>query len=153
MGGLIQLAYRAHKTFWKLFRPRTRGVKVMLFNDGGEVLLIRNSYGSSDLFVLPGGGVRPWENPIDAARREIREELGVVAEALAPVSTHFTSAEGKRDTIFMFEGNLMEVPQPDRIEVAEARFFALNALPEQISPATTRRLAERSGEAKTDGSW
>ena len=153
MSALIQLAYRAQKTIWKLFRPHTRGVKVMLFNDCGELLLIRNSYGSSDLFVLPGGGVRPWERPIDAARREIREELGVIADALAPVSTHFTSAEGKRDTIFMFEGKLMGMPRPDGIEVAEARFFALNSLPEQLSPATSRRLAERSGEATIDGSW
>ena len=153
MGVLIQLAYRAQKFLWKLFKPRTRGVKVMLFNDCGEVLLIRNSYGSSKLFVFPGGGIRPWERPIDAARREMREELGSTVEALASVSTHFTSAEGKRDTIYLFEGKLAEAPRPDGAEVAEAHFFSLDALPETLSPATARRLAERSGETKASGSW
>lgn len=153
MGALIQHAYRAQRYFWKLFRPRTRGVKIMLFNGDGEILLIRNSYGASDLFVLPGGGVRPWERPIAAANREVREELGSAAEELAPVSTHFTSAEGKRDTIYLFEGKLTQAPRPDGLEVAEARFFALNALPRMLSPATARRLAERSGDAKIDGSW
>lgn len=157
MGALIQLAYGMQKFLWKIFRPRTRGVKIMLFNDGGEILLIRNSYGSSDLYVLPGGGVRPWERPIDAASREVREELGSVAEALAAVSTYFSTAEGKKDTIYLFEGKLTEAPRPDGVEVAEARFFSLDELPETLSPATARRLAERSGElvdtSNQPGEW
>ena len=153
MGTVVQLAYKAQKIFWRLFRPRTRGVKVMLFNASGEILLIRNSYGATNLYVLPGGGVRPWERPIDAARREVSEELGAVVEALAPVSTHCTSSEGKRDLVHLFEGTLVCVPQVDGVEVAEASFFALDALPEMLSPATSRRLAERRGEVEPDGNW
>ena len=125
----------------------------MLFNSEGEILLIRNSYGSSDLFVLPGGSVRLWEQPVDAARREVREELGCAVEALAPVSTHYTSAEGKRDMVHLFEARVAGMPEADSFEVAEARFFALDALPEMLSPATARRLAERSGLVEADGSW
>lgn len=43
----MQLVYRAQKLLWRLFRPHTRGVKVMLFNADGEILLIRNSYGAT----------------------------------------------------------------------------------------------------------
>ncbi|HXG99780.1 MAG TPA: NUDIX domain-containing protein [Sphingomicrobium sp.] len=153
MTTLMQVAYSAQRRLWKLFRPNTRGVKVILFNSAREILLIRNSYGASDLFVLPGGGVRPWERPIAAARREVFEELGCAIEELAPVSTHFTSAEGKRDTIHLFEATLAAVPKIDGTEVIEARFFPLDKLPDNISPATVRRLAERNGQRAADGTW
>ena len=153
MSSLMTLVYRAQKHVWKLVRPRTRGVKVMLFNEEGEVLLVRNSYGGSHLHVLPGGGVRPWEKPSVAAAREIREELGCAPGDLKPISTHFTSAEGKRDTVYLFQATVRDQPQPDGIEVVEAAFFKVDALPETVSPATARRLAEWRGAAEPDGRW
>lgn len=58
---VLRLAYRIQRMIWRVLRPRTRGVKIMLFNNEGHVLLIRHSYGASHLFTLPGGGVKPWE--------------------------------------------------------------------------------------------
>lgn len=150
---MLKLAYRIQKQLWRLLGPRTRGVKLMLFNPAGELLLIRNSYGRSDLFVLPGGGVRPWEAPERAARREAREELGCDVEGLAEVSTHYSSAEGKRDTIILFEGRVGKPVVSDGFEVEEARLFGLDALPPNISPATLRRIEEWIGQRKRDGSW
>jgi ADP-ribose pyrophosphatase YjhB (NUDIX family) len=125
----------------------------MLFNRNGEILLIRNSYGATHLFVLPGGGVRPWERPARAAHREVREEIGCSIEELKPVSVHFTSAEGKRDTVHLFEGRLVSTLKIDASEIAEARFFPLHSIPESVSPATARRLAERDGRKKLDTAW
>ena len=149
----VDLAFRMQKWLWKLFRPNSRGVKVLLFNKAGELMLIRNSYGRSDLFVLPGGGIRPWEAPDKAALREIREELGCLAEALQPVSTHFSDAEGKRDTIHLFAAQADGDFRADNFEVEEARFFALGALPPNISAATMRRIEERTGKRQRDGTW
>src|SRR5262245_46185579 len=149
----LDLAFRLQKWLWKLLQPQTRGVKVLLFNPAGELMLIRNSYGRSDLFVLPGGGIRPWEGPEKAALREVREELGCVADALQQVSTHFSNAEGKRDTIHLFAAQIDGHFQADNFEVEEARFFALDALPHNISAATMRRIDERIGKRKRDGRW
>ena len=41
------------------------------------------------IYDLPGGGGRIDEEPIDAARRELEEELGVVADDLRPLHTFF----------------------------------------------------------------
>jgi ADP-ribose pyrophosphatase YjhB (NUDIX family) len=149
----VDLAYRMQKWLWKLFQPQTRGVKVLLFNGAGELMLIRNSYGRSDLFVLPGGGVRPWEAPEKAARREILEELGCLANALHAVSTHFSDAEGKRDTIHLFAAQADGTFRADNFEVEEAQFFPLDALPPNISGATLRRIEERTGKRIKDGTW
>jgi ADP-ribose pyrophosphatase YjhB (NUDIX family) len=150
---LLDLAYGLQRQFWKLFRPRTRGVKVMLFNDAGEIMLIRNSYGRSDLFVLPGGGIRPIEAAERAARREVREELGCEVVELELVSTHFSASEGKRDTIHLFTARAAGRAQHDNLEVEEARYFAMDALPRNISAATLRRIDEQFGKRPRDGTW
>jgi 8-oxo-dGTP pyrophosphatase MutT (NUDIX family) len=149
----IQLLYRLKRTLTGLLRLRTSGVKVMLFNRKGELLLIRNSYGDSSAFVLPGGGIRPFEAPTIAALREVREEVGIRAERLKPLSIHHSRAEGKNDTIHLFSAWTAEAPRADGIEVEEARFFALDALPDSVSPATKRRIAEYRGERPAEAAW
>ena len=125
----------------------------MLVTGAGEILLVRNSYGATDQWVIPGGGIRPWETPEAAARREVREELGCSLRGLSPVSTHYTAAEGKRDTVFLFEAEPVGVPKVDGVELLDARLFAPDALPDAVSPATARRIAERRGERCLDGLW
>ena len=153
MRRLLAPLYRVQRLLWRLFRPRTRGVKVMLFNPAGELLLVRHSYGDTDLFLLPGGGVRPFEAPERAAARAVREELGCGVEALALVSIHASSHEGKRDTVHLYRARIAGEVRIDGVEIAEARFFPLEALPAAASPATRRRLAELSGEREADGRW
>jgi 8-oxo-dGTP pyrophosphatase MutT (NUDIX family) len=153
MRRLLKLLFPLRLALLRLFRVRTRGVKVMLLNPAGEILLIRNSYGRSDLFVLPGGGIGKSEAPAVAAQREIREELGCAITGLEFVSMHFNRGEGRRDTIHLFRGLAEGAPRPDCVEVVEARFFATSGLPESVSPATLRRIEEHLGRRNADGSW
>jgi 8-oxo-dGTP pyrophosphatase MutT (NUDIX family) len=153
MRRLLAPLYRVRRLAWRLLRPRTRGVKVMLFNPAGELLLVRHSYGDTGLFLLPGGGVRPFEAPERAAVREIREELGCGLDGLVLVSVHASSHEGKRDTVHLYRARVAGDVRIDGVEIAEACFFPLAALPEAASPATRRRLAELSGEREADGRW
>ena len=153
MRAAIQLLYRIRRGLIGLLRLRTRGVKVMVFNSEGELLLIQNSYGDRRSFVLPGGGIRPFETPATAALREVREEVGINAERVTPRSVHQSQAEGKRDTIHLFSAYTEEMPVPDQVEVEEARFFALDALPEAVSAATLRRIGEFRGERPVAAAW
>jgi ADP-ribose pyrophosphatase YjhB (NUDIX family) len=153
MRHLLAPLYRLQRIAWRLFRPRTRGVKVMLFDDAGALLLVRHSYGRTDQFMLPGGGARPFEQPEAAAVREMREELGCALEALTFVSVHASSHEGKRDTVHLFRARAAGEVRPDDVEIEEARFFALTALPANISPATLRRIEEYRGGRPPDDRW
>lgn len=153
MRPLLQFAHRARRLTLRLLRLKTRGVKVMAFNPSGELLLIRNTYGARHHFLLPGGGIERRESPVDAAARELQEETGIQAERLQARATYFSAAEGKNDTIHLFTALATQPPKPCGIEVEEARFFALDALPPNVSAATRRRIEEYRGERPIDGSW
>ena len=149
----LQILYLGRKLLYRALRVRTRGAKAMVFNPRGELLLIRNSYGPTHLFVLPGGGIGRRETPEAAAAREVREEVGLKVRQLARVSEHLNTREGKRDTIFLFNAVADGSPRIDNREVEEARFFALDALPENVSDSRLRRIAEFRGERTPDGGW
>jgi 8-oxo-dGTP pyrophosphatase MutT (NUDIX family) len=153
MRAIIQSAYILRREVLRLLRLRTTGIKVMLFNDADELLLIRNAYGDSGQYLLPGGGVSRDESPAAAAIREVREEIGIELDRVEPVWTFESNAEGKRDTIHLFKAKTRERPEIDGREVIEARFFPLGALPSRVSPATLRRIEEISGERPIDGRW
>ena len=64
----------------------------MLFDPAGRVLLIRCSVVRRDakefvFWLTPGGEIEPDEEPLAAARREVREELGLELEMHGPVYT------------------------------------------------------------------
>lgn len=149
----LQFLHRCRHLALRLLRLKTHGVKVMAFNAAGELLLIRNTYGHSDLFMLPGGGIERRESPAEAAARELIEETGLRAERLEPRSIHLSNAEGRRDTIHLFTAQTTGAPKPCGIEVQEARFFPLDQLPDNVSTATLRRIAEYRGELPLSASW
>ena len=149
----MQIAHKVRGALLRQLRLRSCGVKVMVFNKKGELLLIRNSYGSTHLYVLPGGGVGRFETPEAAAVREVKEEVGLEVHGLARVSTHFSAAEGKRDTVHLFRATCSDEPEADGLEVEEARFVRLGDLPANVSPATLRRIAEHRGDRPPDPAW
>ncbi|WP_293877817.1 MULTISPECIES: NUDIX domain-containing protein [unclassified Sphingomonas] len=153
MRPLIDLAYRMRRRLMALVGWRTRGVKVMAVDADGALLLVRHRYGRSDLWMLPGGGIDRGEAPMAAAVRELREETGCVLRDAAPAGTFEARAEGRRDTVYLFRGTTAGPPQVDGVELAEARFFPADALPEAISPATRRRIEEWRGMRAADGRW
>ena len=77
-----RLAYRVLQVVWFVFRPEVSGVKCLITH-GNEILLVRHTYGPG-AWDLPGGTMRRGEPALDAARREMHEELGIQDARLAP---------------------------------------------------------------------
>jgi ADP-ribose pyrophosphatase YjhB (NUDIX family) len=142
----LHLAYRiAQKVrlvYWRLVKPRTYGVKVIALRGDSHVLLVRHSYQSRDLFMLPGGGIHRGESVAAAAERELREETGCTLSDPRIHGAFFSSAEGARNHITVVAGAASGTPRVDGREILEAAFVPLHPLPANIAPATLRRLIE-----------
>lgn len=65
--------------------PHPDRAGAVIFNSGGQVLLVRSSDGSS--WVFPKGKVEKGERFNETAKREIREECGIDCSILSPLDT------------------------------------------------------------------
>lgn len=127
---------------WRRWRKAPiAGVSVILTNPAGEVLLLRHSYGPP-VWALPGGGLGPREEALAAARREVREELGLVLGDLERLAVIEEVISGSPHTAHIFAATTAETPRPDGREIIAARFFAADALPEDLGHTAAVRLAE-----------
>jgi 8-oxo-dGTP pyrophosphatase MutT (NUDIX family) len=139
------VAYRLVREYWRVRRPVTHGALVALWNRG-KVLLIRNSY--VPYYSSPGGYVQRGEDAINAAARELREEVGISVPserlALALEVTH--EWEHKHDHVQIFELELPERPiiHVDHREVIDAAWFTPEqAATLQVFPPLAQVIAKR----------
>lgn len=130
---LYRTAYPVLKVWWFVRRPHTEGVKVVL-RDGDAAVFVRHSYGDRASWELPGGGRRRGESAVDAARREAREELGVVVGELAHLGriAHRDYATAHLDGFMVdYDGQPLA---PDLGELAEVRWAPLASPPQPLGP-------------------
>lgn len=124
----------------------TLGVRAAAFDGAGRVLLVRHTYVGG--WMMPGGGVEKGETAETSLERELGEEGNLVLDAPPRlVSVHLNRAASARDHVLFYHCPRVTQrvrKEPDG-EIAEAAFFALDALPEDVTPATRQRLEELSG--------
>jgi putative (di)nucleoside polyphosphate hydrolase len=56
--------------------PYRRGVGIILVNDAGRIFVAKRIDMPSDAWQMPQGGIDPGESPLEAAKREMFEEVG-----------------------------------------------------------------------------
>lgn len=128
--------------------PFSLGVRVFVSDCDDDVLLVRHSYLPG--WYLPGGGVDAGEIMADAARRELHEETGIIAKS----DPHLLGVYLNREAFGRNHIGFYRIDRWERgegylkanEEIVEARFFKLNNLPEDTTPATMRRLSELSDD-------
>ncbi len=139
-------AYRVLRVGWRIFHPRSRGALVAVWHDE-RLLLVRNSYRPG--LGLPAGGIGRRETPLQAAVRELWEEVGIRTdpETLRQVAEIPSHWEHKRDTCIVFELELQREPavRIDRREIVWAGFASpAAALADDLAPPVRRYLEERT---------
>ena len=105
--------------------------------------------------ALPGGGVERYERLEEAVQREAREESGAQVTVLHLLGVYDRLGQGVSNYIGVFVCAPLSEPNPPRsLEIAEARYFMLDALPEGLDPGSRRRIAEyAAGERGLARDW
>jgi ADP-ribose pyrophosphatase YjhB (NUDIX family) len=151
----LPLAHRVRHAWRQFSKAPLVGCAVIISNLDGSILLVRHSYGPPK-WALPGGGVGRREDPEDATRREIREELGIELGKLTRVATLQDTLSKSPHETHLFEAVTDQFPRIDTREVIEARFFPRHSLPQPQGDETRKRLeawwAEKRGEGAPEAS-
>lgn len=120
----MRVAYRLLLAWWFVRPPAIHGSHVAVWH-GERVLVIRNSY--RKLLSLPAGRRARGETLLDAARRELLEEVGIRAEAeqLAYYGELVHRVSHAEDHAHFFELRCAAAPEVrvDRREVIWADFL------------------------------
>jgi 8-oxo-dGTP diphosphatase len=151
LGPLYAAAVALRRVFWGLRRPVTVGVRAFVVRDGA-VLMVRHRAGQQP-WGLPGGGVARYERLAEAARRETHEETGVTVRIERLLGIYDSFHDGVSNYVAVFVCIPLDEPNPPRsLEIAEARFFPMNAPPDGMDPGSRRRIADylagAQGQAK-----
>ncbi len=138
-----KIANSIRRAYWFIFRPKTQGVKCLIENNC-EYLLIQTSY-SGKYWTLPGGGIKQSENPEQAAKREVKEELGIILDKVNQIGRYESTVEYKKDTIHLFYATVETKDFKSNTEVSLTGWFSKNEFPKNISRAIKESIALISG--------
>lgn len=130
---------------------KTLGARALVIA-GNTVLLVKHSYTPG--WYTIGGSIERGETPIEALQRELLEEVGVSCLTLPKLINVYHSKHAKRDDYVMFYlvNDFKKIPVNSG-EILEEKWFELQNLPSDISPATKRRIEEYLGLRRLEEQW
>jgi len=117
----------------------------VVFNQNGEVLLLKHRFRPGSGWGLPGGFIEKAEQPIDAMRRELREEIGLEVQDVEIFAVRSFAKPQQVEVLFRCRSN--GTLKPQTIEVERADWFSIANLPDGL-PRDQRLFIERA--AKTE---
>jgi len=105
------------------------GAEVILRDHRGRVLLGRRAFDpAKGLWDLPGGFLDEEEHPLDALRREVREETSLELEALRFLGHYLEPYDGRTVLCLAWTGRGVGEPHPGD-DLVELRWFSPDELP------------------------
>lgn len=123
------------------------GASGIVLNDKNEILLQFRS--DKHIWGLPGGAIEPGEEPAEGVIREVYEETGVIVQperivAVMAGGDHMVTYDngdpvGFLTVVFMCRAVSGE-PHAHDSETLDARYFPLDALPDDILPLHRFRI-------------
>lgn len=113
----------------------------MIFDDEGRILLLEHVFRPDSGWGIPGGFLSKREQPEEALRRELREEIGV---EIKDVTLFFVrTLKRPRQLEIYFRARVIGAPKPCSFEIKRAEWFAIDQLPSELS-RDQKQLIERA---------
>jgi 8-oxo-dGTP diphosphatase len=116
----------------------------MIFDEQGRILLLEHVFRPDSGWGIPGGFIGRGEQPEQAMRRELREEIGIEVEEVKMILVR-TLGRPRQVEIY-FRARAIGNPVPCSFEIKTAEWFVPDSLPSELSK-DQRRLIQRAIEA------
>jgi len=106
-------------------------VAAMLFDDNRRILLLEHVFRADRGWGVPGGFISKGEQPEQALRRELREEVSIEID---DVKLLFARSLGKLKQVEIYYcARVIGEPKPSSFEIEQARWFPVDDLPPELS--------------------
>jgi 8-oxo-dGTP diphosphatase len=113
----------------------------LIFNDEGQILLLKHRFRPGSGWGLPGGFLEKSEQPLDALRRELREEVALELEDVEIFASRSFKRPRQVEVLYRCRANGPLTPRT--MEVERAEWFSPASLPDGL-PRDQRRLVEQA---------
>jgi ADP-ribose pyrophosphatase YjhB (NUDIX family) len=121
-------------------------VGAVVIDSRNQVLLLHHRFRPGSGWGIPGGFIHPREQPEEAIRRELREEIGLEIET---ASFAFVQTLQKyRQVDIIFRCIPQGIPLPQGFEINRAEWFEPDSLPDGLSDSQ-RGLIRRAMERRS----
>ncbi len=133
----------AHGARWRMVRNAPCAAVVISDDDGRVLLSQRARAPFAGMWEVAGGFVELGEHPADAARREVREELGLDVVLIGLIGEYVAAADhGGWLQITVYAGTARGEPVADPDEVLAWRWYRRDEVPEVMAADHRRRLED-----------
>jgi 8-oxo-dGTP diphosphatase len=124
---------------WMVTQKFLVGVVGLILNEENEILLLHHSYRKEYPWGLPSGWIKKGEQPQDAIRREILEEIGVNVRVLRTLKVENDSKWARLEFVFLCE--VVDGIIRPSAEVTKAEYFSIDNMP-QILPSQRKFIID-----------
>ncbi|HWJ38989.1 MAG TPA: NUDIX domain-containing protein [Sphingomicrobium sp.] len=130
---LLTAVYGLLRLNWQVRRPRTFGAHAFALTPAHKLILVRLRYAPG--WRLPGGGRRAGEEPVDAALRELREEVGMTSHGSVRTAAQLEQyPDFRRDLVSLVVVEDVTYSPRWCLEIERVIEVPLDQLPNDIAP-------------------
>ena len=116
-----------------------------VFDDRGRILLLEHEFRADSRWGIPGGFVDEGEQPHEALRRELHEEVSL---EVSDVELYFARAlKRPRQVELYFACTAIDQPTPSSFEIRKAQWFDINEVPDELSN-DQRKIIKRAVDVR-----
>ena len=112
----------------------------IIVDEHSRVLLLKHRFRSGGGWGIPGGFIEAGEQPEEALRRELREEVGLKVEDVQLFSTRTFKTVKQMEILFRARAKGGALPQS--IEISKAAWFSIDELPAELPQAQQRLIRD-----------